>query len=70
MEHVIRKDRSRADRTGLLHLAYRAGALVDALAVLPLLVPQAAAASLGLQGFHPAADYAYASGTAASLMIG
>jgi hypothetical protein len=70
MNHLPLQDRSRTGGTSLLHLAYRAGALVDALAVVPLLAPQAAAASLGLQGFHPGADYAYASGTAASLMIG
>jgi hypothetical protein len=70
MEHLPRQVRPRNDRIGLLHGAYRAGAVVDALVVVPLLVPQAAAAMLGLHSFYPGADYAYASGIAASLMIG
>ncbi|WP_433229674.1 hypothetical protein [Actinomadura formosensis] len=54
----------------LLHAAYWIGAVADALALIPLLVPKAAEVMLGLDGFAPGSDYRYAAGIAAALMAG
>jgi hypothetical protein len=56
--------------TRLLVGAYWYGAILDALMIVPLLVPQAAAALLGLQDFEPGSDYRYATAIGAALMAG
>jgi hypothetical protein len=53
-----------------LRISYWAGAITDAVAAVGLLVPGVAAAVYRLPGFDPGADYRYASGVAASLMLG
>lgn len=59
-----------AGRCDTLRFAYWAGAALDAVMVVPLLVPRAAAAMLGLHGFAPAPDYRYAAAVGAALMAG
>ncbi|WP_156689729.1 hypothetical protein [Mycobacterium sp. Marseille-P9652] len=54
----------------LVHLAYRIGALVDAVMVVPLLVPSVAGAMFGIDGFAPGSDYRYAAAVSAALMAG
>jgi hypothetical protein len=54
----------------LLHLAFRVGAVADAVMVVPLLLPSAGAAMLGLDGFAPSREYRYVAGVAAALMAG
>jgi hypothetical protein len=56
--------------TRLLHVAYRIGAAADAAMLVPLLVPSAAAAMLGISRFSPGPDYRYAAATGAALMAG
>ncbi|GAA4296083.1 hypothetical protein [Mycobacterium paraffinicum] len=59
-----------AGRCDTLRFAYWAGAVADAVMVVPLLVPRVAAAMLGLHGFTPAPDYRYAAALCAALMAG
>lgn len=54
----------------LLRVAYWTGAVVDAAALVPLLVPPAAGAMLGIDGFAPDAAYRYVAGMCAALMAG
>jgi hypothetical protein len=54
----------------LLRIAYWTGIIADAATLLPLLVPAAAAAMLGIHPFTPGSDYRYASAIGASLMAG
>ncbi len=56
--------------TRVVRLAYWIGALVDAVMVVPLLVPSVAGAMLGIDRFAPSADYRYAAGLGAALMAG
>ncbi len=58
------------DPSRLLRASYWIGAVVDAGALVPLLVPSAAAAMLGLHRFSPGPDYRYAAGMGAALMAG
>lgn len=58
------------DPRRLLRASYRIGAVVDAAALVTLLVPSAAAAMLGIHRFTPGADYRYAAGVGAALMAG
>lgn len=53
-----------------LRISYWAGAVIDGLAALQLLVPNLFAALNRLPGFHPSLAYTYATGVAASLMLG
>jgi hypothetical protein len=53
-----------------LRLSYWAGAILDALATLSMLSPDLFAATNRLPDFHPGADYRYAMGMGASLMLG
>jgi hypothetical protein len=53
-----------------LRISYWIGAVTDALAALAMVFPRLGAALYGLSGFNPGADYRYAMGTAASLMLG
>lgn len=62
--------RSMAGRCDTLRFAYWAGAVVDAVMVVPLLSPRVAAAMLGLHGFAPTPDYRYVAGLCAALMAG
>jgi hypothetical protein len=66
MSHVQAVPRSYA----FLHLAYWTGAVVDAVMVVPLLVPGVAAAMLGVNPFAPGADYRYVAELSAALMAG
>ncbi len=56
--------------TRLVRLAYRVGALVDAVMVVPLLAPGVAGSMLGIDGFSPHADFRYAAALSAALMAG
>jgi hypothetical protein len=53
-----------------LRICYWTGASIDGLAALPLLVPNLFAAINRLPDFHPSLASTYASGLAASLMLG
>ena len=53
-----------------LRASYWAGAALDALAALSMLVPSLFAATNGLPDFHPGLDYRYAMGMGDSLMLG
>jgi len=53
-----------------LRASYWAGAALDALAALSMLVPSLFAATNGLPDFRPGLDYRYAMGMGASLMLG
>jgi hypothetical protein len=57
-------------RVLLLRLCYWFGAIVDAVAVIPMLFPSAAARVFGIDNFHPGVEYRYAMFLAASLMLG
>jgi hypothetical protein len=54
----------------LLHAAYRIGAAADGATLVPLLVPKAAAAMLGISRFAPGPDYRYATAVGTALMAG
>jgi len=53
-----------------LRIAYRTGAVFDALMVIPMLFPRLGGALFGIARFQPTADYKYAMIVAASLMLG
>jgi hypothetical protein len=57
-------------RVLLLRACYWFGAIVDAVAVIPMLFPSAAARVFGIDNFHPGVEYRYAMFLAASLMLG
>jgi hypothetical protein len=54
----------------LLRISYWTGAVVDALAAITMLIPSLGGMVYGLSNFTPGADYRYAMGSAASLMLG
>ncbi|WP_324784628.1 hypothetical protein [Streptomyces sp. H51] len=54
----------------LLHIAYWTGAVADGAMLVPLLVPKAAGAMLGIDRFAPGSDYRYATAVGAALMAG
>jgi hypothetical protein len=58
------------DAVRWLRISYWAGAILDALAALSMLSPDLFAATNGLPDFRPGADYRYAMGMGASLMLG
>lgn len=53
-----------------LRISCWAGAILDGLTVIPMLVPRIGAATYGLGDFRPGPEYRYAMGLAASLMLG
>jgi hypothetical protein len=53
-----------------LRVSYRTGAIIDALAAVQMLSPNIFAVTNNLNNFQPAAEYHYAMGMGASLMIG
>ncbi len=53
-----------------LRISYWTGAVIDGLAALQLLLPNIFAATNQLPDFHPSIEYRYATGMAASLMLG
>ncbi len=53
-----------------LHLCYWAGAIFDAVVIIPMIFPQVAGSMFGIPDFHPGVDYRYAMGVGASLMAG
>jgi len=53
-----------------LRISYWAGAIVDGLAAVQILVPAVFAATNNLPDFRPQSDYRYMAGMAASLMLG
>lgn len=53
-----------------IRFCFYLGAAIDLLAIVPLLLPEAAKTMLGLTDFNPAQDYLYASRIGASLMAG
>jgi hypothetical protein len=54
----------------LLRISYWTGAVIDALAAIATLIPNLGGMVYGLSDFVPGADYRYAMGSAASLMLG
>jgi hypothetical protein len=56
--------------TVFLRIAYWAGAILDAAMLPPMLVPAIGGAIFGIPDFHPGAEYRYAMGVGASLMLG
>ena len=54
----------------LLRACYWAGAIIDGLAAVQLLVPSVFSMTEGIPGFNPGNDFVYFAGTAASLMLG
>ncbi|RXH24599.1 hypothetical protein XH99_28215 [Bradyrhizobium nanningense] len=54
----------------LLRVSYWIGAVTDALAAIAMLFPSLGSMVYGLSNFTPGADYRYAMGSAASLMLG
>lgn len=54
----------------LLRISFWIGAVTDALAALAMLFPRLGGLVYGLSNFDPGADYRYAMGSAASLMLG
>ena len=54
----------------LLRVSYWAGAVFDALVLIPMLSPQVASAAFGIPNFNPGNDFGYAIYIAASLMLG
>src|SRR5512133_958728 len=54
----------------LLRVSYWIGAVTDALAAIAMLFPDLGGKVYGLSNFTPGADYRYAMGSAASLMLG
>jgi len=53
-----------------LRISYWTGAIVDALAIIPLLSAKVAGMVQGTSNFNPGNDYMYAMAMAASLMAG
>jgi len=53
-----------------LRISYWTGAIIDGLAAIQMLVPAIFAATNKLPDFHPGAEYKYAMGMGASLMLG
>ena len=53
-----------------LRISYWTGAIVDVLAAVQMLVPAIFAVTNKLPDFHPGAEYKYAMGMGASLMLG
>jgi hypothetical protein len=53
-----------------LRVSFWAGAIIDVLAAIQLLVPGLFAAFNQIPNFHPSLEYTFAAGTAASLMLG
>jgi len=49
-----------ADTIFWLRLSYRGGAIIDALTVIPMLLPDVGGRLFGIVNFHPGADYRYA----------
>ncbi len=57
-------------RLTLIKITCLAGAVIDALAIIPMLSPQLGGLVLGIKDFHPGVEYRYAMYTAAALMLG
>jgi hypothetical protein len=53
-----------------LRISFWAGAILDILAAIQMLLPAVFAATSGPSNFHPGPDYYYAMGMGASLMLG
>jgi hypothetical protein len=53
-----------------LRVSYRAGAILDLLAAIQMIIPAVFAATSGISDFHPGRDYFYAMGMGAALMLG
>lgn len=53
-----------------LRVSYWAGAIFDALVIIPMLSPKVASIAFGIANFNPGVDYRYAMDIAASLMLG
>ena len=53
-----------------LRVSYWAGAIFDALVIIPMLSPKVASFAFGISNFNPGNDYRYAMYIAASLMLG
>ncbi len=61
---------SKSKAIKFLRVSYWAGAIFDALVIIPMLSPQVASAAFGIPNFNPGNDYGYAMYIAAALMLG
>ncbi len=61
---------SENQRIKFLRISYWAGAIFDALVIIPMLSPKVASVAFGIPNFNPGSDYRYAIYIAASLMLG
>jgi hypothetical protein len=61
---------SKATTIRVLRVSYWAGAIFDALVIIPMLSPGVASMAFGIPNFNPGIDERYAMGIAASLMLG
>jgi hypothetical protein len=61
---------SESQRIKFLRISYWAGAVFDALVLIPMLSPRVGGIAFGIPNFNPGNDYAYAMYLAASLMAG
>lgn len=61
---------SESQRIKFLRISYWAGAIFDALVIVPMLSPKVASVAFGIPNFNPGSDYRYAIYIAASLMLG
>ncbi len=57
-------------KIALLRFCYWTGAVLDALTVIPMLSSQLGGRMFGIANFNPAAEYKYAMGLGATLMLG
>ncbi len=61
---------SKTTTIGFVRASYWAGAVFDALVLVPMLSPDVARTVFGMRNFNPGKDYRYAMYIAASLMLG
>ncbi len=64
------RNMSKATTIGLLRVSYWAGAIFDALVIIPMLSPRVASMAFEIPNFNPGVDERYAMRLAASLMLG
>ena len=67
---VIKDAKDVNNKVRWLRISYRAGAALDGLYVIPMLVPQWAGAMFGMSDFKPGPEVRYLLGVCAALMLG
>lgn len=61
---------SESQRIKFLRISYWAGAIIDALVLIPILLPRVGGIAFGIPNFNPGNDYTYGMYISASLMAG